>query len=67
MNKNQSNIFNNTHLKLTAIGAFGDHGQHVVKLVVLPKRPVLEYAIILRKLMVEYLVMVLTKRTIPVK
>ena len=50
-----------------AVGAFGEHGHSVVKLVVLAKRSVLEYAIILRKLMVEYLVMVLTKRTIPVK
>ena len=65
MNKNQSNIFNNTHLKLTAIGAFGDHGQHVVKLVVLLKRHVLDYAIILLMHMMENLVMALTKRMIP--
>ena len=50
-----------------AVGAFGEHGHSVVKLVVLAKRSVLEYAIILRKLMVEYLVMVLTKTKILAK
>ena len=50
-----------------AIGAFGEHGHHAVKLVVLPKRTVLEYAIIPLKLMVESLVMVLTKTKILAK
>ena len=44
-----------------AIGVFGDHGHSVVKLVMLAKRPVLEYAIILLKLMVENLVLALTR------
>ena len=47
-----------------AIGAFGEHGHHAVKLVVLPKRTVLEHAIIPLKLMVESLVMVPTKTKI---
>ena len=44
-----------------AVGAFGEHGHSVVKLVMLAKRHVLEYAIILLKLMVENLVLALTR------
>ena len=46
---------------------FGEHGHPVAKLVVLRKRPVLEYATILLKLMEESLVMVLAKTKILAK
>ena len=49
----RSQIFSYPHLQLMANGAFGKHGQHVAKLVVLAKRPVLEYATILVTPMVE--------------
>ena len=52
---------------MTVIGASGKHGQPVVKLAVLPKRHVLEYATILLKLMEESLVMVLAKTKILAK
>ena len=60
-------IFNYLNLQWMAVGAFGEHGHHAVKLVVLPKRTVLEYAIIPLKLMVESLVMVPTKTKILAK
>ena len=44
-----------------AFGVFGEHGHPVAKLVVLRKRPVLEFAIILLKHMEENLAMALTK------
>ena len=50
-----------------AIGVFGRHGHPVLKLVVLPKRPVIELVIIHLKLMVENLVMALTKTQILAK
>ena len=52
---------------MTVIGATGKHGHPVVKLAVWPKRPVLEYATILLKLMEESLVMVLAKTKILAK
>ena len=60
-------MYNPTYFQLTAIGALGEHGQSVVKLVVSPKKPVLEFAIILLKHMEEKLAMVLTKTKILVK
>ena len=57
-------MYNPTHFQLMAIGVFGDHGQSAVKLVVSPKKPVLEFAIILLKHMEEKLAMVLTKTKI---
>ena len=50
-----------------AIGVFGEHGHPVAKLVVLRKRPVLEFAIILLKHMEENLAMALTKTKILAK
>lgn len=60
-------MYNATHFQLTAIGAFGEHGQSAVKLVVSPKKPVLEFAIIPLKHMEEKLAMVLTRTKILVK
>ena len=49
------------------LGALGEPGRTVLKRVVLPKRPVLDCVIILRRLMVENLVMALTKTKILAK